>query len=164
MILFIVKEMLKELSNIKLIGIVFVIIAIISRAGSYKIWEESIGKGEHLFVLLAAPMIGSILAGIMLINSGFPRIQWLPLLLVFFTAFSGIATYWVTNHVVAFWGAYRTRLFELVQIPVLFLLHLFVNKTWPNILEGLIVISIAFVAVLAAIDRTSFIREEIENQ
>ena len=54
-------------------GIVFLVIALASRAAAYTVWERAQGRDEHLFWLIAPALVGAALGGIFLSISSHPH-------------------------------------------------------------------------------------------
>jgi len=108
-------------------GILFLVIALISRAATYKVWERAQQHSEHLFWLIAPALAGAAIGGWVLALTTHTAIQplspfmWTAMLLV---ALVGLAGYFYMNTVMSFLGAFYTRVVELWQVPMLWLIHL----------------------------------------
>jgi hypothetical protein len=110
-------------------GILFLLIALGSRAATYKVWEMAQRKGEHLFWLIAPALVGGALGGVILVFT--PRAHvglqslspqmWCVMLLV---AMVGLTGYFYMNQVMSMLGAFYTRVVELWQVPMLWTIHL----------------------------------------
>jgi drug/metabolite transporter (DMT)-like permease len=107
-------------------GVGFLLLALASRAASYKVWERAQQHGEHLFWLIAPALVGGALGGLAL---GVPAHSlqplsaplWAAMLLV---ALVGLTGYFYMNTVMARLGAFYTRVVELWQVPLLWAIHL----------------------------------------
>jgi drug/metabolite transporter (DMT)-like permease len=117
-------------------GIIFLAIALVSRAASYKVWERSQQREEHLFWLIAPSLIGGTLGGLAL---GRLRVQ--PLTLhtfgyVLLLAIIGVIGYFYMNEVMRTVGAFYCRVIELWQVPILWLIHLQLDRARPDLVLG----------------------------
>ena len=120
-------------------GIVFLLIALASRAATYKVWERAQGKDEHLFWLIAPALVGGTLGGVFLGVSTHSQLQtlspqmWGVMLLV---AMVGLTGYFYMNTVMLLLGAFYTRVVELWQVPMLWAIHLLTDQTHIDLLQG----------------------------
>lgn len=120
-------------------GIVFLLIALASRAATYKVWERAQSKDEHLFWLIAPALVGAALGGAFLSVSSHSALQalspaaWGGMLLA---AIVGLTGYFYMNNVMAALGAFYTRVVELWQVPVLWAIHLLTDQVRPDIAQG----------------------------
>jgi drug/metabolite transporter (DMT)-like permease len=120
-------------------GIGFLVLALISRAATYKVWERAQGKQEHLFWLIAPALVGGALGGIFLGIASHSGIQslspamWSVMLLV---AMVGLTGYFYMNTVMSLLGAFYTRVVELWQVPMLWAIHLFTDHAHIDWLQG----------------------------
>ena len=120
-------------------GIVYVLIALASRAATYKVWERAQGKDEHLFWLIAPALAGAALGGIFLSVSTRSALQplsplmWGAMLLV---AGVGLTGYFYMNTVMALLGAFYTRVVELWQVPMLWAIHLLTDHAQADRMQG----------------------------
>ncbi len=120
-------------------GIVFLIIALASRAATYKVWERAQSKDEHLFWLIAPALVGAALGGVLLSRSSHSALQtlspaaWGAMLLA---AIVGLTGYFYMNTVMALLGAFYTRVVELWQVPVLWAIHLLSDQARVDLLQG----------------------------
>ena len=120
-------------------GIVFLCIALVSRAATYKVWERALDKEEHLFWLIAPALIGAAIAGVLLSFSKNEALQplslqtWGAMLLA---AIVGLTGYFYMNTVMALLGAFYTRVVELWQVPMLWAIHLLADHAHLEPLEG----------------------------
>ncbi len=120
-------------------GILFLVIALISRAATYKVWERAQGKDEHLFWLIAPALVGAALGGFFLCASTHAPLQtlspqmWCIMLLV---AMVGLTGYFYMNTVMALLGAFYTRVVELWQVPVLWAIHLLTDHACIDLVQG----------------------------
>ncbi len=122
-------------------GIVFLLIALGSRAATYKVWERAQGKQEHLFWLIAPALVGGALGGVFLgfAASGHGGLQtlsplmWGAMLLV---AMVGLTGYFYMNTVMAMLGAFYTRVVELWQVPMLWAIHLLTDHAHVDVIQG----------------------------
>jgi hypothetical protein len=117
-------------------GIIFLAIALISRAASYKVWERSQQREEHLFWLIAPSLIGGTIGGLAL-----GRLHVQPLTLETFSyvlllAVVGVIGYFYMNEVMRMVGAFYCRVIELWQVPILWLIHLPLDKARPDFVQG----------------------------
>ena len=122
-------------------GILFLVIALVSRAASYKVWERAQHKDEHLFWLIAPALVGATLGGLFLSASSHTPLQtlsprmWLAMLLV---AVVGLTGYFYMNTVMALLGAFYTRVVELWQVPLLWAIHLLTDHAHIDVVEGML--------------------------
>jgi drug/metabolite transporter (DMT)-like permease len=120
-------------------GIVFLLIALGSRAATYKVWERAQGKDEHLFWLIAPALVGGALGGVFLSVSTHSGLQslsppmWGAMLLV---AIVGLTGYFYMNTVMSLLGAFYTRVVELWQVPMLWAIHLITDHARIDWLQG----------------------------
>jgi drug/metabolite transporter (DMT)-like permease len=120
-------------------GILFLVIALGSRAATYKVWERAQGKDEHLFWLIAPALVGGALGGGLLSFSTHSPLQtlspamWGAMLLV---AAVGLTGYFYMNTVMALLGAFYTRVVELWQVPMLWAIHLLTDHAHIDLLQG----------------------------
>jgi drug/metabolite transporter (DMT)-like permease len=117
-------------------GIIFLALALVSRAASYKVWERSQQRSEHLFWLIAPSLIGGTLGGLAL-----GRLHVQPLTAQTFTfvmllAIVGVIGYFYMNEVMRAVGAFYCRVIELWQVPILWLLHLPLDRARPDLVQG----------------------------
>ncbi len=131
-------------------GIVFLLIALGSRAATYKVWERAQRKDEHLFWLIAPALVGAALGGVFL-GSTFLGLtmrsatvqsygmqplspeMWGAMLLA---AMVGLTGYFYMNTVMARLGAFYTRVVELWQVPMLWAIHLLSGQGRVDLLQG----------------------------
>ncbi len=120
-------------------GILFLCIALASRAATYKVWERAQGRQEHLFWLIAPALIGATLGGVFLSAATHSALQplsvqmWGVMLLV---AVVGLTGYFYMNTAMAMLGAFYTRVVELWQVPVLWAIHLATDHAQVDLLQG----------------------------
>ncbi len=120
-------------------GILFLVLALIARAATYKVWERAQHKDEHLFWLIAPALVGATLGGLFLRASTHVGLQslspqmWAAMLLV---ALVGLTGYFYMNTVMALLGAFYTRVVELWQVPMLWAIHLLTDHARPDLIEG----------------------------
>jgi drug/metabolite transporter (DMT)-like permease len=120
-------------------GILFLIIALASRAATYKVWERAQSKDEHLFWLIAPALAGAALGGWVLSASAHTPLQplspqmWIVMLLV---AMVGLTGYFYMNTVMAMLGAFYTRVVELWQVPLLWAIHLLTDHAHIDLVQG----------------------------
>ncbi len=117
-------------------GVLFLALALVSRAASYKVWERSQTKDEHLFWLIAPSLIGGSIGGLLL-----GRFHLQPLTSTTFWATAvlalvGVIGYFYMNEVMRVVGAFYTRVIELWQVPLLWLLHLPLDRARPDLAQG----------------------------
>jgi drug/metabolite transporter (DMT)-like permease len=122
-------------------GIMFLAIALGSRAATYKVWEKAQGKDEHLFWLIAPALVGATLGGAFLSFSTHSGLQtlspqmWAVMLLV---SMVGLTGYFYMNTVMALVGAFYTRVIELWQVPMLWAIHLLTDHAHIDLLQGVL--------------------------
>jgi drug/metabolite transporter (DMT)-like permease len=129
-------------------GILFLLIALGSRAAIYKVWELAQGKGEHLFWLIAPALVGGALGGGFLFftplaQGGLQTLSlqmWCVMLLV---AMVGLAGYFYMNHVMSMLWAFYTRVVELWQVPMLWAIHLLTGHARLEWTEGAMSVLVA---------------------
>jgi drug/metabolite transporter (DMT)-like permease len=127
-------------------GIVFLLIALASRAATYKVWERAQSKHEHLFWLIAPALVGAALGGFFLSLSSHSPLQalspalWGAMLLA---AIVGLTGYFYMNTVMALLGAFYTRVVELWQVPVLWAIHLLTDRTQLDPVQGVLGVLVA---------------------
>jgi drug/metabolite transporter (DMT)-like permease len=120
-------------------GIMFLVIALGSRAATYKVWERAQGKDEHLFWLIAPALVGATLGGIFLsvaTHSGVQSLSpemWAVMLLV---AIVGLTGYFYMNTVMSLLGAFYTRVVELWQVPMLWAIHSLTDHAHIDLIQG----------------------------
>jgi drug/metabolite transporter (DMT)-like permease len=120
-------------------GIVFLLIALGSRAASYKVWERAQSQDEHLFWLIAPALIGGALGGVILTFTTHNSLQplspamWWAMLLV---ALVGLTGYFYMNTVMSLVGAFYTRVVELWQVPMLWAIHLLTDQARVDPVQG----------------------------
>jgi drug/metabolite transporter (DMT)-like permease len=120
-------------------GIVFLVIALASRAATYKVWERAQGKDEHLFWLIAPALAGAALGGAFLSVATRTPLQtlspamWGAMLPV---AMVGLTGYFYMNNVMLRLGAFYTRVVELWQVPMLWAIHLLTDQTSIDLIQG----------------------------
>jgi drug/metabolite transporter (DMT)-like permease len=126
-------------------GILFLLIALGSRAATYKVWEFAQGKGEHLFWLIAPALAGGALGGVFLVitQGGLQPLSlqmWCVMLLV---AMVGLTGYFYMNQVMSMLGAFYTRVVELWQVPMLWAIHLFTEHAHLEWTQGAMSVLVA---------------------
>lgn len=120
-------------------GVVFLLIALGSRAATYKVWERAQSSHEHFFWLIAPALVGATLGGLALSAATHTQLQtlsapmWATMLLV---AAVGLAGYFYMNTVMALLGAFYTRVVELWQVPVLWLIHVATEQAKLDATQG----------------------------
>lgn len=118
-------------------GTIFLCIAIGSRAASYKVWEGSQKRSEHIFWLIAPALAGGAIGGLLL---GHLRVQAVsgPMAgILTIVAAIGLIGYFYMNEVMRLVGAFYTRVIELWQVPLLWGIHLLIDKAHPDPIQGL---------------------------
>ena len=118
-------------------GIIFLAIALVSRAASYKVWERSQQREEHLFWLIAPSLIGGTLGGLALGRLHVDPLNLHTFSYVMLLAVVGIIGYFYMNEVIRAVGAFYCRVIELWQVPVLWLLHLPLDRAHPDAVQGI---------------------------
>jgi len=127
-------------------GIIFLLIALASRAATYKVWERAQHKDEHLFWLIAPALIGATLGGFFLSAASHTALQtlspvmWCVMLLV---SMVGLTGYFYMNTVMALLGAFYTRVVELWQVPVLWAIHLYTDHSQVDLVQGTLGVLVA---------------------
>lgn len=127
-------------------GIVFLLIALASRAATYKVWERAQSKDEHLFWLIAPALVGAALGGVFLSVSSHSALQvlsvgtWGAMLLA---AIVGLTGYFYMNNVMAMLGAFYTRVVELWQVPVLWAIHMLTDQAQLDLAQGALGVLVA---------------------
>jgi drug/metabolite transporter (DMT)-like permease len=120
-------------------GIAFLIVALASRAATYKVWERAQQQDEHLFWLIAPALAGAAIGGWVLSATAHTALQplsapmWGAMLLV---AIVGLTGYFYMNTVMSLLGAFYTRVVELWQVPILWLIHLLGSNAPVDLLQG----------------------------
>ena len=133
-------------------GVVFLLIALASRAATYKVWERAQGKQEHLFWLIAPALVGAVLGGLALsawMHTPLEHLSphmWLVMLAV---AMVGLSGYFYMNIVMSRLGAFYTRVVELWQVPVLWLVHLTNAHARFDLAQGALGVLVAAASVYA---------------
>ena len=117
-------------------GITFLAIALVSRAASYKVWERSQQREEHLFWLIAPSLIGGTLGGLALGRLHVDPLNLHTFSYVMLLAVVGIIGYFYMNEVIRAVGAFYCRVIELWQVPILWLLHLPLDRAHPDAVQG----------------------------
>jgi hypothetical protein len=127
-------------------GIGYLLIALASRAATYKVWERAQGKAEHLFWLIAPALVGGALGGVALSLATLRPLErlspalWLAMLAV---AAVGLTGYFYMNTVMALVGAFYTRVVELWQVPVLWAIHLAGERAQIDLAQGALGVLVA---------------------
>jgi drug/metabolite transporter (DMT)-like permease len=126
-------------------GILFLLIALGSRAATYKVWEFAQEKGEHLFWLIAPALVGGALGGVVLVitQGGLQPLSlqmWCAMLLV---AMVGLTGYFYMNQVMSMLGAFYTRVVELWQVPMLWAIHLLTEHAHLEWTQGAMSVLVA---------------------
>jgi drug/metabolite transporter (DMT)-like permease len=120
-------------------GIAFLLIALASRAATYKVWERAQHADEHLFWLIAPALVGATLGGFALRAASHTALQslsptmWAVMLVV---AMVGLTGYFYMNTVMSLLGAFYTRVVELWQVPMLWAIHLFTDHASVDLAQG----------------------------
>lgn len=133
-------------------GVVFLLIALGSRTATYKVWERAQGKQEHLFWLIAPALIGAVLGGLALNAATHAPLEhlsppmWLVMLAV---AMVGLSGYFYMNLVMSRLGAFYTRVVELWQVPILWLVHLANAHARFDLTQGALGVLVAAAAAYA---------------
>lgn len=127
-------------------GILFLAVALASRAATYKVWERAQHRDEHLFWLIAPALAGATLGGVFLSFSSHTALQplsapmWGAMLLV---ASVGLTGYFYMNTVMLLVGAFYTRVVELWQVPLLWAIHLLTERAPVDPLQGALGVLVA---------------------
>jgi drug/metabolite transporter (DMT)-like permease len=135
-------------------GILFLLIALGSRAATYKVWEFAQGKGEHLFWLIAPALVGGALGGVFFVSAplahgGLQPLSpqmWCVMLLV---AMVGLTGYFYMNQVMSMLGAFYTRVVELWQVPMLWAIHLLTEHARLEWIQGAMSVLVASASAYA---------------
>jgi hypothetical protein len=130
-------------------GIVFLAIALVSRAASYKVWERSQQREEHLFWLIAPSLIGGTIGGLALGRLHVQPLTPATFAYVMLLAVVGVIGYFYMNEVMRMVGAFYCRVIELWQVPVLWLLHLPLDRARPDLVQGTTSILVAAASAFA---------------
>jgi hypothetical protein len=120
-------------------GIIFLLIALGSRAATYKVWERAQGKQEHLFWLIAPALVGAAIGGVFLSVTTHSPVQMLSAQMwaaMFLVAMVGLTGYFYMNNVMAQLGAFYTRVVELWQVPMLWAIHLLTDHAQIDWFQG----------------------------
>lgn len=117
-------------------GIIFLALALVSRAASYKVWERSQQREEHLFWLIAPSLIGGTLGGLALGRLHVDPLTIQTFAYVMLLAIVGVIGYFYMNEVMRTVGAFYCRVIELWQVPILWLLHLPLDRARPDLVQG----------------------------
>jgi hypothetical protein len=117
-------------------GIIFLALALVSRAASYKVWERSQQREEHLFWLIAPSLIGGTLGGLALGRLHVQPLTVQTFAYVMLLAIVGVIGYFYMNEVMRVVGAFYCRVIELWQVPILWLLHLPLDRAHPDLVQG----------------------------
>jgi len=117
-------------------GLLFLAIALVSRAASYKVWERSQQCQEHLFWLIAPSLIGGTLGGLALGRLTVQALTAETFSAVLLLAVIGVIGYFYMNEVMRTVGAFYCRVIELWQVPALWLLHLPLDRAHPDLVQG----------------------------
>ncbi len=129
-------------------GIAFLALALVSRAASYKVWERSQTRDEHLFWLIAPSLIGGSLGGIAL-GRGVSTLSSAAFAEVLLLAIAGVIGYFYMNEVIRAVGAFYCRVIELWTVPILWLLHLPLDRARPDLVQGTMSCLVAAASALA---------------
>jgi drug/metabolite transporter (DMT)-like permease len=109
----------RQASEDLVVGVILVAVAVVARAASLHVWERSCELGEKPVLRILIPLLGSTLVGIALCR-GAPSLlppDAAPVILL--TAALGVLAYSSADVVVFLFGAFRTRLVELLAVPIL---------------------------------------------
>lgn len=117
-------------------GIIFLALALVSRAASYKVWERSQQHSEHLFWLIAPSLIGGTLGGLALGHLHVQPLTTQTFTYVMLLAIVGVIGYFYMNEVIRVVGAFYCRVIELWQVPILWLIHLPLDRARPDFVQG----------------------------
>jgi TM2 domain-containing membrane protein YozV len=120
-------------------GICFLLLALGSRAATYKVWERAQKQDEHLVWLIAPALVGAVMAGAGMAAFTHTPIAWLswPLWAAMLAAAAvGLAGYFYMNQVMKGLGAFYTRVVELWQVPLLWLAHLLTSPAAADATQG----------------------------
>lgn len=119
-------------------GICFLLLALGSRAATYKVWERAQKQDEHLVWLIAPALVGAVMAGAGMAAFTHTPIAWLswPLWAAMLAAAVGLAGYFYMNQVMKGLGAFYTRVVELWQVPLLWLAHLLTSPAAADATQG----------------------------
>jgi drug/metabolite transporter (DMT)-like permease len=117
-------------------GIMFLAIALVSRAASYKVWERAQTKDEHLFWLIAPALVGGALGGAVLGRGHVQPVSLAMFGVLVVVALVGLTGYFYMNQVMSMVGAFYTRVAELWQVPMLWAIHLITAKASPDWVQG----------------------------
>lgn len=119
-------------------GILFLLIALGSRAASYKVWERAQGAEEHLYWLIAPALLGGAISGVA-IGGWRPQAMSGPLFgALILVALAGLSGYFYMNEVIARVGAFYTRVAEHWQLPLLWAAHLATERAAADWRQGAI--------------------------
>jgi drug/metabolite transporter (DMT)-like permease len=133
-------------------GVVFLLIALGSRAATYKVWERAQSKDEHLVWLIAPALFGAVLGGLAMSAATHAPLQklsapmWGIMLLV---SMVGLTGYFYMNTVMALLGAFYTRVVELWQVPVLWAIHLASEQARVDLAQGTLGLFVAAASAYA---------------
>lgn len=130
-------------------GIGFLALALVSRAASYKVWESSQQHDEHLFWLIAPSLIGGSLGGLALGHLAVGLLAPRAFTEVLLLAVAGVIGYFYMNEVIRAVGAFYCRVIELWTVPILWLLHLPLDKARPDLVQGTTSFFVAAASALA---------------
>lgn len=117
-------------------GLMFLGIAIFSRAASYKVWERAQGREEHTFWLIAPALVGGALGGLLLGRFTVQPVSTPMMLLLAVVAAVGLIGYFYMNEVMRLVGAFYMRVIELWQVPMLWAIHLVTDKAPVDWIQG----------------------------
>ena len=120
-------------------GLCFLLLALGSRAATYKVWERAQKQDEHLLWLIAPALVGAAMAGAGMAAFTHTPIAWLsgPLWAAMLAAAAvGLAGYFYMNQVMRGLGAFYTRVVELWQVPLLWLSHLLTSPAAVDATQG----------------------------
>lgn len=131
-------------------GVPFIALAIGSRAAGFLLWARAHARGELLAGRVAAPLLGSALAGLAVLRGDVELPSLGPLVLLALNAALGVASYLLTDAIVGRVGARRARVATMLSVPAIWLANAAIGLGETSLMSGVAVLGIALAVMTAA--------------
>lgn len=130
-----------------LIGFGWAAVGIAGRVWNYLSWQAQAEREESHFWVLALPLGGSAITGLLWNRGGLPMPPtwiWLPALIV---AGLGLLAFFVENKIVVSGGALNARLSEITVLPAIWMGHYLLSPIKPRLIELALSLTAGAIAV-----------------